>query len=252
MKFTVCSLLIIGSLSLTQAVIADCNFPNMNINFPNGSKASEQEMIETQKKVKAAQSGLITYRECLDKELSSISQELENYPEIERIIIDEGSPADIVKRNKNRDSIYIPIPYQFYEDYMTDWLNTKKIFELSLQDLKTHIKNNTKWSFDGSDDARSYNVYKTYKDYGVANPVFNNGETYPKRSTHITAYCFLNKSDVPILFKRPENNINRFLVQPKTEELPYFKGKYLTLDIDIKNKLVNFFLENEHIGVYKG
>ena len=36
--------------------------------------------------------------------------------------IDEGSPADIVKRNKNRDSIYIPIPYQFYEDYMTEWL----------------------------------------------------------------------------------------------------------------------------------
>ena len=88
MKFTVCSLLIIGSLSLTQTVIADCNFPNMNINFPNGSKASEQEMIETQKKVKAAQSGLITYRECLDKELSSISQEFENYPEIERISID--------------------------------------------------------------------------------------------------------------------------------------------------------------------
>ena len=88
MKFTVCSLLIIGSLSLTQTVIADCNFPNMNINFPNGSKASEQEMIETQKKVKAAQGGLIIYRECLDKELSSISQELENYPEIERISID--------------------------------------------------------------------------------------------------------------------------------------------------------------------
>tara|TARA_Y100001972_G_scaffold97871_1_gene121029 strand:- start:443 stop:1171 length:729 start_codon:yes stop_codon:yes gene_type:complete len=180
--------------------------------------------------------------------------------------IDEGSPADIVKRNKNRDSIYIPIPYQFYEDYMTEWLNTKveltikgvlvddytKTFELSLQDLKTHIKNNTKWSFDGSSDARSYNVYKTYKEHGVANPVFNNGEIYPKRSTHMTAYCFLNKSDVPILFKRPESNINRFLVQPNTDELPYFKGKYLTLDIDIKNKLVNFFLENEHIGVYKG
>ncbi len=88
MKFTVCSLLIIGFLSLTQTVIADCNFPNMNINFPNGSKASEQEMIETQKKVNAAQGGLIIYRECLDKELSSISQELENYPEIERISID--------------------------------------------------------------------------------------------------------------------------------------------------------------------
>ena len=88
MKLTVCSLLIIGSFSLTQTVIADCNFPNMNINFPNGSKASEQEMIETQKKVKAAQGGLIIYRECLDKELSSISQELENYPEIERISID--------------------------------------------------------------------------------------------------------------------------------------------------------------------
>ena len=88
MKSKVCSLLIVGSLSFTQTVIADCNFPNMNINFPNGSKASEQEMIETQKKVKVAQDGLIAYRECLDKELNSISTELENYPEIERISID--------------------------------------------------------------------------------------------------------------------------------------------------------------------
>jgi len=88
MKSKVCLLLIIGSLSFTQTVIADCNFPNMNINYPNGSKASEQEMIEIQKKVKVAQSGLVTYRECLDKELSSISKELENYPEIERISID--------------------------------------------------------------------------------------------------------------------------------------------------------------------
>jgi hypothetical protein len=88
MKLTVCSLLIIGSFSLTQTVIADCNFPNMNINFPNGSKASDQEMIETQKKVKAVQSGLIAYRECLDKELNSISPKLENFPEIERISID--------------------------------------------------------------------------------------------------------------------------------------------------------------------
>ena len=179
--------------------------------------------------------------------------------------IDEGSPADIVKRNKNRDSIYIPIPYQFYEDYMTEWLNTKtevtkqtelenytKTLELSLQDLKTHIKNNTKWTFDGSSDARSYNVYKTYKEYGVANPVFNNGETYPKRSTHMTAYCFLNKSDVPILFKRPEDGVTKFLVKPNKNELPYFKGKYLTLEIDIDKKRVDFFLENEQIGVYKG
>ena len=88
MKSKVCLLLIVGSLSFIQTVIADCNFPNMNINFPNGSKASEQEMIETQKKVKVAQDGLIAYRECLDKELNSISPELENFPEIERISID--------------------------------------------------------------------------------------------------------------------------------------------------------------------
>ena len=88
MKSKVCLLLIVGSLSFIQTVIADCNFPNMNINFHKGSKASEQEMIETQKKVKVAQDGLIAYRECLDKELNSISTELENYPEIERISID--------------------------------------------------------------------------------------------------------------------------------------------------------------------
>ena len=88
MKLIVCLLLVLGSLGFNQIAIADCDFPNMNINFPNGSKASEQDMIEAQQKVNVAQSGLITYRECLDKELSSISQELENYPEIERISFD--------------------------------------------------------------------------------------------------------------------------------------------------------------------
>ena len=50
----------------------------------------------------------------------------------------------------------------------------------------------------------------------------------------------------------PEHSTKIFSTIPNKEELPYFKDKYLTLDIDIKNKLVNFFLEDEHIGVYKG
>ena len=97
----------------------------------------------------------------------------------------------------------------------------------SLQDLKTHIKNNTKWSFDGSSDARSYNVYKTYKDYGVANPVFNNGETYPKRSTHMTAYCFLNKSDINQTYEQLKEYIFHWLyLNDKYNIKHYLKMKY--------------------------
>lgn len=170
----------------------------------------------------------------------------------------DGSSVDIVKRQMNAKPggkmIYLEIPYQFYEDYMTGWLdnNSKNQKVVSLDELKGHIKNNTKWTLNGLNDGRSYHNYYTFKEFGVANPVYNNGVEYPKRSTHITAYCFLNKSDVPILFMLPEHSTKIFSTIPNKEELPYFKDKYLTLDIDIKNKLVNFFLEDEHIGVYKG
>jgi len=178
--------------------------------------------------------------------------------------IKPGSPVDIAKRHylknpKYFEMLYLEIPYQFYFDYMSDWLNGiafKGVKEghpsVSLDDVKEHIKNNTKWSMDGRVDGRSYHQYETFKKYGVLNPIFNNGLEYPKRSTHMTAYAFLTKSDVPILFKYPIGNPTRFKVEPNKIEEPYFKNKYLSLEIDIDKKIVDFFLEDEHIGAYAG
>ena len=68
----------------------------------------------------------------------------------------------------------------------------------------------------------------------------------------MTAYAFLTKSDVPILFQYPIGNPTRFKVEPNKIEEPYFKNKYLSLEIDIDKKIVDFFLEDEHIGAYAG
>ena len=62
----------------------------------------------------------------------------------------------------------------------------------------------------------------------------------------------MTKSDVPILFLYPTENPTRFKVEPNKREEPYFKNKYLSLEIDIDKKIVDFFLEDEHIGVYAG
>ena len=35
-------------------------------------------------------------------------------------------------------------------------------------------------------------------------------------------------------------------------ELPYFNKSYLTMEVDIENKSIDFFLDDtKHIGVYK-
>ena len=103
MKSIISSILIIGAISYAQCALSDCNFPNMNINFPDGSKASKQEMLEAQKKINATQSGLIAYRDCIDKELKLVSTELENYPEIFRTNMKRHNSA-VVAEEKLRDS----------------------------------------------------------------------------------------------------------------------------------------------------
>ena len=166
--------------------------------------------------------------------------------------LEKGGVVDIAKRHM-RDFpddkfVYLEIPYQFYLDNMTDWLEDE--FDIPLETIKQHIKNGESWEYKNTPQAFSYLNYVTFKKYGVANPIFNNGKHYPKRSTHITAFTSQIKSDVPILLQIDDDL--KFKTEEHTEELPYFQKSYLTMEVDINNKSVDFFLDKtKHIGVYK-
>ena len=166
--------------------------------------------------------------------------------------LEKGGVVDIAKRHirdfPDDKFVYLEIPYQFYLDNMTDWLEDE--FDIPLETIKQHIKNGESWEYKNTPQAFSYLNYVTFKKYGVANPIFNNGEHYPKRSTHITAFTSQIKSDVPILLQIDDDL--KFKTEEHTEELPYFQKSYLTMEVDINNKSVDFFLDKtKHIGVYK-
>ena len=166
--------------------------------------------------------------------------------------LEKGGVVDIAKRHirdfPDDKFVYLEIPYQFYLDNMTDWLEDE--FDIPLETIKQHIKNGESWEYKNTPQAFSYLNYVTFKKYGVANPIFNNGKHYPKRSTHITAFTSQIKSDVPILLQIDDDL--KFKTEEHTEELPYFQKSYLTMEVDINNKSVDFFLDKtKHIGVYK-
>ena len=163
-----------------------------------------------------------------------------------------GGVVDIAKRHMENfpDSkfVYLEIPYKLYQDYMTDWLEDE--FDIPLGTIKQHISNGESWEYKNTPQAFSYLNYITFKKYGVANPIFNNGLEYPKRSTHITAFTSQIKSDVPILLQIDDDL--KFKIKENTKESPYFQKSYLTMEVDINNKSVDFFLDKtKHIGVYK-
>ena len=63
----------------------ECIYPKKSFNIPNGSKATEAAMVEAQTGIKAYQTDLGSYRDCLDAELARVSKEIENYDEISEI-----------------------------------------------------------------------------------------------------------------------------------------------------------------------
>jgi hypothetical protein len=68
---------------------SECIYPKKNFDIPNGSKATKDEMLEAQAKVKNWQAVAETYRKCLDLELASIPQESDNYKDMKKMIDDK-------------------------------------------------------------------------------------------------------------------------------------------------------------------
>ena len=72
---------------------SECIYPKKSFDIPNGSKASEKDMIDAQTKIKTYQVELGSYRNCLDEELARIPKELENYDEVSDISLKKFNAA---------------------------------------------------------------------------------------------------------------------------------------------------------------
>ena len=107
MKLIISTLLLIGSLGYAQFALSDCNYPRMNVDIPNGSKASMEDMVAAQASFKAYNSNMNTYLECLDDELSKVEplkspiiqiSEIEHFEQvISKIINDEIYRKEITR-----------------------------------------------------------------------------------------------------------------------------------------------------------
>ena len=93
MKSIILVLLLIGSIGYAQFVLSDCFYPKMKVDIPNGSTATMEDMVATQKDFKAYNADMDTYLDCLDDELSKISEDFEGYKDIKRISDDKYNAA---------------------------------------------------------------------------------------------------------------------------------------------------------------
>ena len=76
--------LFIGFLGYTQMTLADCDYPRMKFDIPNGATATMEDMVAAQTDFKAYNSDMDAYLDCLDDQLSKISEDLDIYPDIKK------------------------------------------------------------------------------------------------------------------------------------------------------------------------
>ena len=86
-------LIIITLMAFSSMTFAQCDYPKKNFDIPTGKNNTNEEMMEVLGKFKQFQSDLEIYRNCLDDELSRISTDLENYPDIKKMSDDKYDAA---------------------------------------------------------------------------------------------------------------------------------------------------------------
>ena len=84
MKSIISVFLLIGSFSYAQLALSACNYPKMNIDIPNGATTTMEEMVAAQKSFKAYNTDMEAYLDCLDNELTLVSEDLDIYPDIKK------------------------------------------------------------------------------------------------------------------------------------------------------------------------
>ena len=134
-----------------------------------------------------------------------------------------------VKPNRNLDVIgttelrYIPLPYKFFDDYMTSWSEEicykySKTCEnkdkcdcqncypqgytehLGFLQTKKLIQQNKSWIGDTKYRPWSYEHFRSIGDDGIIKPINNSGSKFPQGGTHRILWLSMTKSDVPCFF----------------------------------------------------
>ena len=156
--------------------------------------------------------------------------------------------------------LYLELPHKFFDDYLIGW--THDICTIDTDNEKrvkcdcykcVNIKHHILWKsvkqkvLDGIEwrvsekTVCSYGTFKTFKQYGIAKPIYNYSSQWPILGTHRIAYCSVLKSDIPFFFRIfDDDNENVY-----RGAYPYFKDKkYCHMKIMKNEKKVSFYLSS--------
>lgn len=166
--------------------------------------------------------------------------------------------------------LYLELPFKFFNDYFEEWLGEvcsvndnfdgektsncwcykcsplKKAksgftyYSIPWTELKNKIKDGQDWKSNTQFDDISHGQFMLFKNYGIANPIFNFSKGWPKIGSHRMAFTSIVGSDVPFFFLL--ENDKEFVIKGMW---PYFKNKkYCHLRFKINDKLIEFYLSS--------
>lgn len=73
MKLATLAIVTMGLAGLAVAAQAECVYPEQDVDMPDGSSATKEQMIETQQAVKGYMADMEAYLACLKEELTAVA-----------------------------------------------------------------------------------------------------------------------------------------------------------------------------------
>ena len=156
--------------------------------------------------------------------------------------------------------IYIEIPYEFINEWLESWTNDVcmsgkqekpcRCYRCNYNHrhktwkyVKSKIQNNEKWESGTSFEfPGSYNDYVTYLEKGIARPIYQHNNDWPKMGTHRLALTAITKSYVPVFF--PYEDGEKII----NGHFPFFKDESYNKLVINKNK-VEFYINDNLVGI---
>ena len=154
--------------------------------------------------------------------------------------------------NLGGDYLYLELPYEFFNDYLTAWTHDiclkPDIFKCDCykcinlnhhntwKKIKKNILKGIKWKTDGK-NVTSFAIFETFHS-GIIKPIYNfsDDSKWPKIGTHRIAYTSILKSDVPFFFKINDKDVY-------TGHLPYFRHQeYCHIKLNRIDRKIKFYL----------
>ena len=113
---------------------------------------------------------------------------------------------------------YLVGMFTFLGGFISIFLATNKKAK-KVKELKNKIKDGQDWKSNTQLDDISHGQCMLFKNYGIANPIFNFSKGWPKIGSHRMAFTSIVGSDVPLFFLL--ENDKEFVIKGMW---PYFKN----------------------------